>query len=95
MTQPARLTQRGVSMLIMRGEGRTNKEIGALYGISEDFARTTIRRTVLALGANDVAHALAILLVTDPGLLGHLRQELTIPDKVRRALYELAAEESQ
>lgn len=89
MTDRIRLTHRGVSALIMRATGQTNAEIAGLYGISEDFARTTIRRAVLALGARDVAHALAILFVADPTLLDDLRQHLTVPEQAHQALRDL------
>lgn len=80
---------RGTSMLIMRGEGRTNTDIGKIYGVGESQVSGIIRRTVKALGANDVAHALAIMLVTDPALLDHFRQELAIPERTRQMLQEL------
>jgi DNA-binding CsgD family transcriptional regulator len=83
------LTNRSIHMIFMRGSGRTNQQIGEFYGISEDYARTTIRRTVTALGATDVVHALAILLVITPDSLDILRQDITIPEQARHALQSL------
>jgi DNA-binding CsgD family transcriptional regulator len=92
MTDPKALTNRHIHMILMRGAGHTNQQIGELYGINTDTVRDTIRRTVNTLGAQDAVHALAVLLVSDPAFLGALGAELAIPEQAHQALRNLTGQ---
>ncbi|MFK0140730.1 sigma factor-like helix-turn-helix DNA-binding protein [Streptomyces murinus] len=84
------VTDRQVDMLIMRGRGCTHGEIGEAHGVTSSRVTQLLSAARRALGARDVTHALAILILADPKALEFLRRETTIPDQAREALRDLA-----
>jgi DNA-binding NarL/FixJ family response regulator len=56
------LTLREIQVLEAIAEGKSNKEIGAAFSISEDTVKTHLRKLFDKLGASDRAQAVAIAL---------------------------------
>lgn len=54
------LSERELQVLELLSEGKSNKEIGMLLGISDETVKVHLRRIYAKLGASDRAHAVAI-----------------------------------